>query len=640
MKHLIVLAVICPLLLTGQDKNTFESDLKTEKKPWTHLNFADDPNDFQFAIITDRTGGPRPGVFEDAVKKLNWLMPEFVITVGDLIRGAKGDDAETLDRQWKQHFERIAPLKMPFFHLPGNHDIKANNSFQVEYWNRKFGAAYYSFVYKDVLFLNLFTNEGTQIIGEEQVAYFTEVLNKHPDVRWTMVFMHHPLWRYSHMSNFGQIEKLLQDRNYTVFAGHQHRYHHSVKDEKNYYVLATTGGGSALLGNSFGSFDHVTWVTMSDQGPVLANLRLDGILPHDVANDETHRLTQALLRSIDVTASVLVDSPTAFREGVAYLTYRNVSEHPLHLEARFFHNHHVLAKPDAISVEIPPGANKTIPVALSSIEPFDLKEEIQIEFAGTIGYRLEDYPDLTLEGSVGIPVKSSEIDLLPSEKVEFVESYQVKMQEPLPGTEIRYTIDGSEPTGNSLKYTKPFMVSQKTTVKARLMTDDLSKMSAIDQLKLKPIEPGKGLLAAYYAYEQVGKAWGGLEDLTELAPLEIKATTELDPVKTAGRKQQFGLIYKGWIDLPEDGRYQFKARSDDAIRVLINGVEVVADPIKHKEREATGTADLTAGRHTIEIQYFQWKRNYALDLKFVAPSGEEQEVDAGILSFDKHSFSN
>ena len=631
--------LLIPVGLMGQDSTLFKSDLQTPQKPWTHLDFANDPNHFQFAIITDRTGGPRPGVFEDAVQKLNWLMPEFVITIGDLIRGAKGKDVKTLDKQWAQHFERIAPLKMPFFHLAGNHDIKANNQFQVDYWNQKFGATYYSFVYKNVLFLNLFTNEGTQIISEDQVAYFKEVIKKNPEVRWTMVFMHHPLWRYPHFSNFDQIEALLKDKDYTVFAGHQHRYHHSLKDNKNYYVLATTGGGSELLGNSFGTFDHVTWVTMSDQGPILANLRLDGILPHDVANDETQQLTQDLLNSVQVKTTVLVDSKVNCKKGIAYITYRNHSDHPLHLKARFFHSHHFQAAPDILRIQIPPNTSKTIPIQLDAISPFNLeKEAVQIEYTGSIGYQLEDFPDLFLEGSVIIPIQNDEYDLLPTSKVAFVDSYMVTMNPPLPKTEIHYTLDGSDPDSSSPIYEEPIRVNQQSTLKARLISKDHTLMSAVDEMTLKPVVPGPGLMVECYAYEQLGKRWGGISDFEALSPIEIKACKILDPIKVAGRKDQFGLIYKGQIKVPESGSYTFNAISDDAVQLMINKQIVLSDPVKHKARATSGTIHLTKGKHAIEIQYFQWKRNYALDLEMVTPNGTKHPLNAKILSFDQHSI--
>ena len=43
------------------------------------------------------------------------------------------------------------------------------------------------------------------------------------------------------------------------------------------HKLATTGGASRLAGIWEGQVDQVTWVTMTDKGPTIANLALDGI---------------------------------------------------------------------------------------------------------------------------------------------------------------------------------------------------------------------------------------------------------------------------------------------------------------------------------------------------------------------------
>jgi hypothetical protein len=88
------------------------------------------------------------------------------------------------------------------------------------------------------------------------------------------------------------MEKALAGRNYTVFAGHIHRFQKFVRQGMNYYQLATTGGGSKLRGLRYGEFDHVAWVTMVKQGPVIANVMLDGIYPEDlqrtVTDEEGH----------------------------------------------------------------------------------------------------------------------------------------------------------------------------------------------------------------------------------------------------------------------------------------------------------------------------------------------------------------
>ena len=107
--------------------------------------------------------------------------------------------------------------------------------------------------------------------------------------------MHHPIWKYDTNQRFQEIESTLASRPHSVFAGHEHHYHHEHREKANFYILATTGAGSQMRGPGFGEFDHITWVTMTDDGPAMANLQLSGILPHDISNNETRELASALL---------------------------------------------------------------------------------------------------------------------------------------------------------------------------------------------------------------------------------------------------------------------------------------------------------------------------------------------------------
>ena len=619
--------------LKGQDKEVFSSDLQTPQKPWTHLDFENDPDEFQFAIVSDRTGSPRPGVFEDAIKKLNWLRPEFVISVGDLIRGVHGEDSARLAQQWNDHLDRIAPLDMPFFHLAGNHDIKANNAYQVEVWNKLFGSPFYSFVYKDVLFLGLFSNEQFQYISDEQIAYFEKVIKEHANVRWTLVFMHHPLWIYPHDSNFDDLEKMLEGRDYTVFAGHHHRYHHFPRKGSNYYVLATTGGGSGLMGNSFGMFDHVTWITMTHEGPVMANLRLDGILPHDVANDETADLSRDLVKSVFFESQVFVDDAEEIKTGKALLTYTNASELPLHLEGRFYHNHYVDPKPSKISLEIPPQESKSIEVEFTALQPFAFSDRVFLEMEGSLGYQHADYPDLKIEGTQSIPIKQADYSIFGPEEIEFIESFDVPVHQPLPGTRIHYTLDGTTPTPRSPRLTATSLsIKEGMTVKA-LLVDEQGRESRVDSVVLKRVEPGKGLWCQYYESHPTKDRWNYVPNFSEYEPLTIKATQSLD-LKDAGKKNEFfGCVYKGYITLPETGTYTFSTVSDDGAIVFIDGEPVVADPVKHKPREKQGTVTLEKGRHTFEMHFYQHRKGMVFDVFFETPGGKKQKVDMSILSY-------
>jgi predicted phosphodiesterase len=256
--------------------------------PWTHLNLYNNPDNFQFAIVADRTGGHRPGVFADAVDKLNLLKPEFVLSIGDLIEGYTHDDTE-LDSKWDEFGSMVNRLQMLFFYVPGNHDI--SNTTMAEKWQQRLGSSYYHFIYRDVLFLCLNTQDGSsRWIDDEQMQYFQKVIEENSDVRWTLVFMHQPMWYSGSSDNWQQFASLLEDRPYTVFAGHIHVYRKSEQQGRQYYLLATTGGtGKGQAGKPAGlaecQFDHIVWVTMTDDGPVMANLLLEGILDDEPCPD-------------------------------------------------------------------------------------------------------------------------------------------------------------------------------------------------------------------------------------------------------------------------------------------------------------------------------------------------------------------
>ncbi len=258
------------------------------KNPWTALELNNQPRNFQFAIVTDRTGGHRPGVFADAVKKLNLLQPEFVISVGDLIEGYSEDGGQWA-LEWAEFQGKIAQLQMPFFYVPGNHDL--SNPRMTENWSRKFGRTFYEFRYHDVLFVALNSedppNSEPLHFGAEQQQWFADVLQRNQDVRWTFVFLHKPAWLAvdgdaPEKTGWNAIERALGDRKFTIFAGHVHNYARFVRNGRDYIMLATTGGASKLRGKAEGEFDQIVWVTMKESEPVIANLLLDAIADKNV----------------------------------------------------------------------------------------------------------------------------------------------------------------------------------------------------------------------------------------------------------------------------------------------------------------------------------------------------------------------
>jgi hypothetical protein len=315
MFKLLLLAGI--ILQSGCSTAVFHFDRAAlpDAKPWTSENFQNNPDNFQFAVIGDRTGGAdHRGVFDRAMDQLNLLQPEFVINVGDLIEGYTQDRAK-LTAEWDEVEGMIEKLEMPFIYTVGNHDL--NNDTMKRVWLERRGADYYHFVYREVLFLVLNSEDPPNAAPEgieesielynklqvedperaqamldefmatveesfrvpanfsdQQVAYIKKALAQNADVRWTFAFLHQPAWE-NPSESFLAIEQLLEDRDYTFIAGHLHYYDIDERFGRDYITMGPAGASFHHEGP--GNVDHILWVTMNEDGPRIAKITLDGI---------------------------------------------------------------------------------------------------------------------------------------------------------------------------------------------------------------------------------------------------------------------------------------------------------------------------------------------------------------------------
>ena len=297
---------------------SYDQTAITGAKPWTSEDFENNPEEFQFAIIGDRTGGANvQGTFAIAMNQLNMLQPEFVINVGDIIEGYTRDKAE-LNSQWEEAEAMTAMLEMPFFYVRGNHDVSYPEAREV--WGERHGPSYYHFVYRNVLFMVLdsedaprldpppgmeeqiklynrlqtedpqkakemlaeFMKDEAVVAGlskpvefpEEQLNWIRRTLEENGDVRWTFLFMHEPSWE-NPSESFKAIQTLLTARPFTWFGGHLHYYDYDNIDGNEYITMGPAGASWHHEGP--GNVDHVMWVTMTEGGPQMANIALKGV---------------------------------------------------------------------------------------------------------------------------------------------------------------------------------------------------------------------------------------------------------------------------------------------------------------------------------------------------------------------------
>ncbi|MBT33626.1 MAG: hypothetical protein CMO01_28515 [Thalassobius sp.] len=650
MKKIFLTVILASIFISTivqaqqKDEARFTSEKFDKAVPWTHLNFHNNPENFQFAIVSDRTGGHREGVFGKAVSKINLLQPEFVMSVGDFIEGYS-KDTTVLNEEWDEFNNLLEPLQMPFFYLPGNHDF--SNSVMREQWLERYGKDYYYFTYKDVLFITMNTNDGDGVIfGQDQIDYTKQVLADHPDVRWTFVFMHHPIWRYNDINNFTEIEEALEGRDFTVFAGHTHRYMHEVRDNSNYYVLGTTGGGSALRGPKFGQFDHFTWVTMTNEGPTIVNLKLDGIIDHNISTEETGKLASELLNSTKFKELVMLALQTAssgvksfannFNGAELKFKVENTSDKPLFFKGRFFHNHHVSPDLDRIEEELAPHTSKVYTINLEAVKNIPVSDLDALELDWTMGYEVPhlDHP-FELSGTHKIEINPQPKAIEFTKDEIFLDNIEVAINQPFDKLDLHYTLDGSEPTEDSPLYKSPIQLTETKTVKVKLFGENGASSEVVEKTyaKTSPLKAVKkkskpGLAYAYYE--------GEFKEIPAFESLTAKkkgVSNDLD-VETlaAGRENYYAFLFNGYVEVPEEGVYTFYTYSDDGSKLFINDQLVVDNGGSHSAKLKEGQVVLSKGKHPLKIEYFEDFDGQDLRLGWEGPGVKKGEIPAEFLT--------
>lgn len=110
-----------------------------------------------------------------------------MINVGDLVEGYTNDKA-TANAMWDEVEPMIKKLEMPFFYTVGNHDLGNDTMKQV--WLERHGATYYHFVYRNVLFVVLNTEDPSNPMPEgvdEKTAVYKKLQKEDPAAAQAML---------------------------------------------------------------------------------------------------------------------------------------------------------------------------------------------------------------------------------------------------------------------------------------------------------------------------------------------------------------------------------------------------------------------------------------------------------------------
>lgn len=234
-------------------------------------------------------------------------------------------------------------------------------------------------------------------------------------------------------------------------------------------------------------------------------------------------------------------------------------------------------------------------------------------------------------------VANATLATVAAERTDFLDSMVIRLGAPMPGAIVQYTLDGSNPTETSTRYTQPLVLKETATVKARalLASADDTHVTSMTFTKLIPhpaVSPTNvvpGLKCEYYEGE-----WRRLPNFDSLTPAKSETVTTF-AIPDFARPENFALILTGYVLVPKEGLYDFYLDSDDGSALFVGDSLLVDNDGIHGSQVIDEGIALKAGLHPIRVLMFQNKGGEYLEVSMRGPGLEKQPIPARMLFHER-----
>jgi len=204
------------------------------------------------------------------------------------------------------------------------------------------------------------------------------------------------------------------------------------------------------------------------------------------------------------------------------------------------------------------------------------------------------------------------------------------------GYELHYTFDGSTPNENSQLYTQPFFADSSCMLYVRAFKKE---EQASNTVKI-PLT-----VCIWKNASKTGALASGLK-LNKYLLQSPKSTDDLD--KTVAEKtiiapaislndtlraENTGLLYEGFIKIPDDAIYTFYLSSDDGSKLRIDNETLIDDDGLHGKGEVSKRIALKKGFHDFKLAYIQATGDAALSLQYSVGAKNKMDIP---ISFYYH----
>lgn len=213
----------------------------------------------------------------------------------------------------------------------------------------------------------------------------------------------------------------------------------------------------------------------------------------------------------------------------------------------------------------------------------------------------------------------------------FVKTADISLETVKPNAVIEYAIENGKEPLVWQRFTTPIQLKSTTAIVTRAAWPDSLKSHTQRYVftKTKAIKPkgrtGKQTGLSTKIYEG---SWDKLPDFSKMTPAKTIVSGDIS-LKQVQNKEDFGVVFDGWLEIPTTGVYTLHLRTDDGSRLFLNGQRLIENDGIHGMNDKPTSVALKAGKHPIRVEFFQKKGGVGLEFWLEDALGERVEAKLG-----------
>ncbi len=204
---------------------------------------------------------------------------------------------------------------------------------------------------------------------------------------------------------------------------------------------------------------------------------------------------------------------------------------------------------------------------------------------------------------------------------------------------VRYTLDGSEPTKDSPVCETMIKISEPCTLKVKSIGSRYKNYPTVTRVftegeYIKAPKTAKNLKPGlkYSYYEGV---WDSIPDFSKLTPVKTGITDKID-FSFALKRDSFAVQFEGYLHITEKNMYNIWVVSDDGSKVYFNNQLLLDnDGLHSSDVPVVKLLPLEPGYYPVMIRYFEKTGGEAIDLGYLIGNGRPVPFSKEMLFYKK-----